>query len=72
LEKFALCLRKDAAEYAEAIQDLRAAQIRFYSVVRADLGITSGEIPAGIVPRATTGIAGLDTEPTPNRQPSNP
>jgi len=72
LEKFALGLRKDAAEYAEAIQDIRAAQIRFYSAVRADLGITSGEIPAGIVIRATTGIAGLDSEPTPNRQPSDP
>ena len=47
LEKFALGLRKDAAEfeYAETIQDIRAAQIRFYSAVRADLGITSGEIP---------------------------
>jgi hypothetical protein len=46
--------------------------MRFYPAVRADLGITSGEIPAGIVIRATTGIAGLDTEPTPNRQPSDP
>ena len=63
LEKFALGLRRDAAEYAEAIQDIRAAQVRFYSTVRADLGITSGEIPAGIVIRATTGIAGLDSEP---------
>jgi hypothetical protein len=46
--------------------------MRFYPAVRADLGITSGEIPAGIVIRATTDIAGLDTEPTPNRQPSDP
>ena len=72
LEKFALGLRKDAAEYAEAIKDTRAAQVRFYSVVRADLGITSGEIPPAIVARGTSGIAGLDTEPTPNRQPSDP
>jgi hypothetical protein len=72
LEKSALGLRKDAAEYAEAIQDIRAAQVRFYSAVRADLGITSGEIPPGAVTPGTSGTAGLDTEPTPNRQPSNP
>ena len=72
LEKFALGLRKDAAEYAEVIHDIRAAQLRFYSAVRADLGITSGEIPAGVVIRATTGIAGLDTEPPPDRQNSDP
>jgi hypothetical protein len=72
LEKFALGLRKDAAEYEEAIQDLRAAQIRFYSAVRVDLDITSGEIPAGIVIGATTGIVGLDAEAAPSRQPSDP
>jgi len=72
LERFAQGLHKDAAEYAEAIQDTRAAQVRFYSAVRADLGITSGEISPGIVTPAMTGSAGLDTEPTPNRQPSDP
>jgi hypothetical protein len=72
LEKFARGLLKDVAEYMEATQDRRAAQIRFYSVVRADLGITSGEIPFGKVTRGTTGIAGLDAEPTLNRQPSDP
>ena len=72
LEKFARSLRTDVVEYAEAVQDRRAAQIRFYSAVRADLGIASGEIPFGIMTRGTTGIAGLDTEPTPNRQPFDP
>jgi len=68
LGEFARGFRKDGAEYAQATHDRRAAQIRYYSAVRRDLRITSGEIPT----RRTTGIAGLDTEPTLNRQPSDP
>ena len=72
LEKFARGLLKEVAEYREAAKDRRAAQVRFYSAVRADLGITSGEIPFGKMTWGTTGITGLDTEPTLNRQPSDP
>jgi len=45
LDRFARGLIKDPIEYAKATQDRRAAQKRFYSAVRADLGVASGEIP---------------------------
>ena len=46
LDRFARSLRKDPLEYDKAAQDRRAAQKGFYSAVRADLGIVSGEIPS--------------------------
>ena len=45
LDRFARGLRKDPLEYAQANRDRRAAQKRFYSAVRADIGVVSGEIP---------------------------
>jgi hypothetical protein len=45
LDRFARGLLKDPTEYAQANQDRRAAQKRFYSAVRADLGVVSGAIP---------------------------
>lgn len=45
LEWFARSLRTDVAEYTKATRDRRAARTRFYSAVRADLGVLSGEIP---------------------------
>ena len=50
LEWFARGRRNDVAEYTQANQERRAAQKRFYSAVRADLGIVSGEIPDRIGP----------------------
>jgi hypothetical protein len=44
LEWFARGRRNDLVEYTQANQERREAQSRFYSVVRADLGIVS-EIP---------------------------
>jgi hypothetical protein len=46
LDRFARGLRGDAAEYKKTTLDRRAAARRFYSAVRADLGVVSGEIPA--------------------------
>jgi hypothetical protein len=46
LEHFARQLRNDAAEFTEARQGLREARRRFYSAARADLKVTSGDIPA--------------------------
>jgi hypothetical protein len=51
LEAFARQSLSDPAEFTKATQDRRAARRRFYSAARADLGIVSGEIPAG------TGVA---------------
>ena len=48
LEYFARQLRSDPAEFAKTRQDIREARRRFYSTARADLGITSGDIPADI------------------------
>jgi len=45
LDKFARGLLKDPLEFAKAGHDRRAAQKRFYSAVRTDLGVVSGEIP---------------------------
>ena len=46
LEYFARQLRNDPAEFAKASQDRREARRRFYSAARADLRVTSGDIPA--------------------------
>lgn len=46
LDSFARGLRSDANEYNEATLARRAARKRFYSAVRADLGIVSGELGA--------------------------
>lgn len=45
LEWFARGLRNDPAEYEQANIDVGEARGRFYSAVRADLGIVSGPIP---------------------------
>lgn len=44
LDSFARGIRSNADEYEEATQARRAARERFYSAVRADLGIVSGEL----------------------------
>lgn len=44
LDSFARGMRSNADEYQEATQARRAARRRFYSAVRADLGIVSGEL----------------------------
>lgn len=46
LEWFARGLRNDAVEYTKARQERRTAQRRFYSAVRADLSVVSGDIPS--------------------------
>jgi hypothetical protein len=48
LERFARGDLHGPAEFIKATQDRREARRRFYSAVRADLGIVSGEIPADI------------------------
>jgi hypothetical protein len=48
LESFATGRSSDPAEFEAASAQRRAARTRFYSAVRADLGITSGDIPADI------------------------
>jgi hypothetical protein len=48
LEYFARKLRQDPAEFAQATVDRRKARGHFYSVARADLMITSGDLPAQI------------------------
>lgn len=48
LEYFARKLRKDPAEFAKAALDRRDARRRFYTAARADLAITSGDLPADI------------------------
>jgi len=50
LEWFARGRKDDLVEYTQALQERREAQKRFYSAVRADLGIVSGEIPNRIEP----------------------
>ena len=45
LDRFARGLLKDPIEYAKATQDRRVTQKRFYSAIRADLGVVSGNIP---------------------------
>lgn len=45
LDRFARGLLTNPLEYAKANKNRRAAQKRFYSAVRADLGVLSGEIP---------------------------
>lgn len=50
LEWFARGLRIDPAEYTTTVEDSGKARRDFYTAVRADLGITSGEIPAGSRP----------------------
>ena len=46
LDRFARQIRTDTAEFVQAGRDRRAARRRFYAAARADLGVTSGEIPA--------------------------
>ena len=48
LECFARQILKDSDEFKLAMQDRRLARTRFYAAARADLGITSGEIPADV------------------------
>ncbi len=48
LEYFARQLRSDPAEYAKTRRNTKEARWRFYSAARADLRITSGDIPADI------------------------
>lgn len=45
LDRFARGLRTDPDEYVRAAHDRRAAQKHFYSAVRVDVGVASGEIP---------------------------
>lgn len=66
LEYFARKLRKDPAEFEKATQDRREARRRFYSAARADLTITSGDLPADInAPGKWQMLAGLGPEPEP-------
>jgi hypothetical protein len=46
LEWFARSRRHDVDEYMKTRQSRRAARRSFYSAVRADLGVVSGQIPA--------------------------
>jgi hypothetical protein len=48
LEKFARKLRNDPAEFREATRARREARMRFYSAVRADLRVLSGNIPSDV------------------------
>jgi hypothetical protein len=48
LEKFARKLRSDEAEFREATRARREARARFYSAVRADLRVLSGNIPSDV------------------------
>jgi hypothetical protein len=46
LEPFARGDRNDPAEFAMIARSRREARSRFYTAIRADLGVTSGAIPA--------------------------
>jgi hypothetical protein len=48
LESFARGRRNDPAEFMVAEETRREACSRFYHAVRADLGVTSGDIPADL------------------------
>jgi hypothetical protein len=48
LESFALGHRNDPVEFAAAAERRREARSRFYGAVRADLGITTGDIPSDL------------------------
>lgn len=48
LESFARRSRSDPAEFLRATQDRRGARRRFYTAVRADLGVVSGQIPTTV------------------------
>jgi|KBSMisStaDraftv2_1062788.scaffolds.fasta_scaffold601764_1 hypothetical protein len=50
LEHFARQLRNDLEEFAKATRDRREAGRRFYSAARADLKVTTGDLPANIRP----------------------
>jgi hypothetical protein len=51
-ESFARGYRTSADEFEAALQSRREARAHFYTAVRADLGITSGDIPADIGSRS--------------------
>lgn len=51
-ESFALGHQSGAIEFEAVLQSRREARGRFYGTVRADLGVTSGDIPADIGWRA--------------------
>jgi len=48
LESFARGRRNDPAEFVAAEEKRRGARSRFYNAVRADLGVTTGDIPADL------------------------
>ena len=48
LDWFARQLRSDTVEFVKATKDRRQARRRFYSAARADLGVSSGDIPAEV------------------------
>jgi hypothetical protein len=55
LESFARGRRNDPAEFVLAEQTRRVARSRFYKAVRADLGVTTGDIPADLGVRMEQG-----------------
>jgi hypothetical protein len=63
LEAFARGLRNDPAEYKQTVQESGEARRKFYAAVRADLGITSGQIPDVDSPPAWLQIARTDSSP---------
>lgn len=48
LESFARGYRNDPADFATAAQHRREARLRFYTAVRADLGIITEDIPVDL------------------------
>ena len=48
LESFARGYRNDPADFATAAQHRREARQRFYTAVRVDLGIITGDIPVDL------------------------
>jgi hypothetical protein len=64
LEYFARQLRTDPSEFLRTRKDQRQARWRFYSAARADLRITSGDIPAYAQGPSKPFTTGTEPEPS--------
>lgn len=65
-ESFARGMNKDTAEFGNALRSRRQARACFYSAARADLSVTSGDIPADLGIREP--LSAEPSKPGPVRQ----
>jgi hypothetical protein len=62
-ESFARGPQTDAAEFENATQRRRQAREHFYAAVRADLGVTTGDIPVALGTRQSLAVATAPPDP---------